>query len=313
MTSTFLLNLSSDSIDLERADASGHWRRLGSVSMDSENLTKALAHLRQTAVPGAADALEVLVALPIDQIKLLDLDHSDTSSAALQHALAGQTPYEFHELCVDRLPTPQGQSLAAIAQETLDEADSLTKAFGFKAVGYVALPGGSWGNNFSVFQRPEAGALNRPRPYIAATQEAGATDLTPLAALKEGANSAPQPPIANPTPAASPTPELSAGAADEAAPTPQISAHPTVQADRAPLSPSLGAATAAAPAPPVTETQTVPAETLPAASAKSQAHQPLRIPQHFAGIRHPLPPRPPKPKEPNLPTIQAQVGGKPKT
>ena len=312
MTSTFLLHLSNDSIDLERADASGHWRRLGSVSMDSENLTKALSHLRQTAVPGAADALEVLVALPADQIKLLDLDHSDTSSAALQHALAGQTPYEFHELCVDRLPTPQGQSIAAIAQETLDEADSLTKAFGFKAVGYVALPGGSWGNNFSVFQRPEAGALNRPRPYIAATQEAGATDLTPLAALKEGANSAPQPPIANPTSVASPTPELSAGAADEAAPTPQISAHPTVQADRAPLSPSLGAATAAAPAPQVTETQTVPPETLPAASAKSQASQPLRIAQRFAGIRQLLRPRPRKPKEPNLTTLQAQVGGKPR-
>ena len=312
MTSTFLLHLSSDSIDLERADASGHWRRLGSVSMDSENLTKALAHLRQTAVPGAADALEVLVALPSDQIKLLDLDHSDTSSAALQHALAGQTPYEFHELCVDRLPTPQGQSLAAIAQETLDEADSLTKAFGFKAVGYVALPGGSWGNNFFVFQRPGAGALNRPRPYIAATQETGATDLTPLAALKEGANSAPQPPIANPTSVASPTPELSAGAADEAAPTPQISAHPTVQADRAPLSPSLGAATAAAPAPQVTETQTVPPETLPAASAKSQASQPLRIAQRFAGIRQLLRPRPRKPKEPNLTTLQAQVGGKPR-
>ena len=312
MTSTFLLNLSSDSIDLERADASGHWRRLGSVSMDSENLTKALAHLRQTAVPGAADALEVLVALPIDQIKLLDLDHSDTSSAALQHALAGQTPYEFHELCVDRLPTPQGQSLAAIAQETLDEADSLTKAFGFKAVGYVALPGGSWGNYFSVFQRPGAGALNRPRPYIVATQEAGATDLTPLAALKEGANSAPEPPIANPTPAASPTPELSARAADEAAPIPQVFAHPMVQADMAPLSLSVGAATAAAPAPKVTETQAVPPETLPAASAKSQASQPLRIAQRFAGIRQLLRPRPRKPKEPNLTTLQAQVGGKPR-
>ena len=312
MTSTFLLHLSSDSIDLERADASGHWHRLGSVSMDSENLTKALSHLRQTAVPGAADALEVLVALPSDQIKLLDLDHSDTSSAALQHALAGQTPYEFHELCVDRLPIPQGQSIAAIAHETLDEADSLTKAFGFKAVGYVALPGGSWGHNFSVFQRPGAGASNRPRPYIAATQEAGATDLTPLAALKEGARSAPQPPIANPTPAASPTPELSAGAADEAAPTPQISAHPTVQADRAPLSPSLGAATAAAPAPQVTETKAVAPETLPAASAKSQASQPLRIAQRFAGILQLLRPRPRKPKEPNLTTLQAQVGGKPR-
>ena len=310
MTSTFLLHLSSDSIDLERADASGHWHRLGSVSMDSENLTKALSHLRQTAVPGATDALEVIVALPTDQIKLLDLDHSDTSSAALQHALAGQTPYEFHELGVDRLPTPQGQSIAAIAQETLDEADSLTKAFGFKAVGYVALPGGSWGNYFSVFQRPGAGALNRPRPYIVATQEAGATDLTPLAALKEGANSAPEPPIANPTPAASPTPELSARAADEAAPIPQIFAHPMVQADMAPLSLSVGAATAAAPAPKVTETQAVPPETLPAASAKSQASQPLRIAQRFAGIHQLLRPR--KPKEPNLTTLQAQVGGKPR-
>ncbi|MDA8891379.1 hypothetical protein N9I81_00870 [Planktomarina temperata] len=311
MTSTFILHLSNDSIDLERADAWGHWHRLGSVSMDSENLTKALSHLRQTAVPGAADALEVLVALPSDQIKLLDLDHSDTSSAALQHALAGQTPYEFHELYVDRLPTPQGQSIAAIAQETLDEADSFTKAFGFKAVGYVALPGCSWGNNFCVFQRPGAGTLNRPRPYIAATQEAGATDLTPLAALKEGARSAPQPPIANPTPAASPTPEFSAGAADEAAPTPQISAHPTVQADRAPLSPSLGAAIAAAPAPQVTETQTVPPETLPAESTTSQASQSLRIAQRFAGILQLLRPRPRKPKEPNLTTLQAQVGGKP--
>ena len=116
MTSKFLLHLSSDSIDLERVDASGHWHRLGSVSPDIENLSDALANLRQKAVPDAAGPLEVLVALPADQIKGLDLDHTDSSSAALQQALAGQTPYEFSELCVDCHPTAQGQTIAAIAQ-----------------------------------------------------------------------------------------------------------------------------------------------------------------------------------------------------
>ena len=74
----------------------------------------------------------------------MDLDHTDTSTAALQRALAGQTPYEFHELCVDCITTPRGQTIAVIAQETLEEAESLTQAFGFKAAGFVALPGCSW-------------------------------------------------------------------------------------------------------------------------------------------------------------------------
>ena len=187
MLSKFLLHLSSDSIDLERQDASGHWHRLGSVSPDSKHLTEALAHLRQTVVTEASDPLEVLVALPADQIKRVDLDHSDTSTAALQQALAGQTPYEFHELCVDCLPTPQGQTIAAIAQETLEEAESLTQAFGFKAVGFVALPGGAWENNFSVFQRAGYGEQSRPSAYSAAVPEARAVDPTPLAALAAGA------------------------------------------------------------------------------------------------------------------------------
>ena len=123
MSSKFLLHLASDSIDLERQDASGHWHRLGSVSPDSKHLTEALAHLRQTVVTEASDPLEVLVALPADQIKGLDLDHTDSNSAAMQQALAGQTPYEFSELCVDYHPTAQGQTIAAIAQETLEEAE----------------------------------------------------------------------------------------------------------------------------------------------------------------------------------------------
>ena len=282
MSSKFLLHLSSDSIDLERQDASGHWHRLGSVSPDSKHLTEALAHLRQTVVTEASDPLEVLVALPADQIKRVDLDHSDTSTAALQQALAGQTPYEFHELCVDCLPTPQGQTIAAIAQETLEEAENLTQAFGFKAAGFVALPGGAWENNFSVFQRPGYGAQSRPRAYSAAVPEAKAIDPTPLAA---GPAAAPTPPIAAPAPSTSPRPELSA---------------------------RVGGAEAAAPAPQVTDTKAVPAETLPAASARPQARHALGIAQYVSKIRSRLGRRAPKPRPAHIKTVQAQVGGKPK-
>ena len=227
MSSKFLLHLSSDSIDLERQDASGHWHRLGSVSPDSKHLTEALAHLRQTVVTEASDPLEVLVALPADQIKRVDLDHSDTSTAALQQALAGQTPYEFHELCVDCLPTPQGQTIAAIAQETLEEAENLTQAFGFKAAGFVALPGGAWENNFSVFQRAGYGEQSRPSAYSAAVPEARAVDPTPLAALAAGA----MPSSVGSARAAAPAPQVTDTKSMPAETLPAASAHP--QARRA--------------------------------------------------------------------------------
>ena len=295
MTSKFLLHLSSDSIGLERVDASGHWHRLGSVSPDIENLSEALANLRQTAVPDAADPLEVLVALPADQIKRLDLDHTDTSSAALQQALADQTPYEFTELCVDCHPTAQGQTIAAIAQETLEEANDLTEAFGFKAVGFVALPGAAWENNFAVFERSESRTQSRPSAHIVAVQETKAADLAPLAALAQSAV---------------PKPKLSARAADQAELTPKISANPTVEVDLAPPAPSVGIAPAAAPAPQVTDATAVPPETLSTANAKPQARHLMNIVQRLAKIRRGQ--RPPKPTPAHITTIQAQVGGKPK-
>jgi hypothetical protein len=227
MSSKFLLHLSSDSIDLERQGASGRWHRLGSVSPDTKHLIEALAHLRQTVVTEASNPLEVLVALPADQIKLVDLDHTDTSTAALQRALAGQTPYEFHELCVDCLPTPRGQTIAVIAQETLEEAESLTQAFGFKAAGFVALPGGAWENNFSVFQRAGYGEQSRPSAYSAAVPEARAVDPTPLAALAAGA----MPSSVGSARAAAPAPQVTDTKSMPAETLPAASAHP--QARRA--------------------------------------------------------------------------------
>ena len=227
MSSKFLLHLSSDSIDLERQGASGRWHRLGSVSPDTKHLIEALAHLRQTVVTEASNPLEVLVALPADQIKRVDLDHTDTSTVALQRALAGQTPYEFHELCVDCLPTPRGQTIAVIAQETLEEAESLTQAFGFKAAGFVALPGGAWENNFSVFQRAGYGEQSRPSAYSAAVPEARAVDPTPLAALAAGA----MPSSVGSARAAAPAPQVTDTKSMPAETLPAASAHP--QARRA--------------------------------------------------------------------------------
>jgi hypothetical protein len=114
-----------------------------------------------------------------------------------------------------------------IAQETLEEAESLTQAFGFKAAGFVALPGGAWENNFSVFQRAGYGEQSRPSAYSAVVPEARAVDPTPLAALAAGA----MPSSVGSARAAAPAPQVTDTKSMPAETLPAASAHP--QARRA--------------------------------------------------------------------------------
>ena len=181
---------------------------------------KQLAHLRQTAVPDAAGPLEVLVALPADQIKAFGSRPLPTPAAQPYSKRWRVKPLmNSANFAWIATHTAQGQTIAAIAQETLEEAEDFTEAFGFKAVGFVALPGGAWENNFAVFERSGSRTQNRPSAYIVAAQETKAADVTPLAALAQSAV---------------PAPKLSARAADQAAPTPKISANPTAEIDIAP-------------------------------------------------------------------------------
>lgn len=171
MTPPFLLHLSTNSIALDQRSEAGEWVRLGAVDPDNPKLPEALAHLKALARPEGTDPFDVLIVLPSDQVKALQLEASNLMPADVKAALEGQTPYDIAELCIDWFNTPQGTAVAAVTHDTLIEAGDFAKSFDFNALGFVALPDEGWGNQFAVFHPDQAPSEMPARPmqsYISA-------------------------------------------------------------------------------------------------------------------------------------------------
>ena len=171
MTPPFLLHLSTNSIALDQRSEAGEWVRLGAVDPDNPKLPEALAHLKALARPEGTDPFDVLIVLPSDQVKALQLEASNLTPADVKAALEGQTPYDIAELCIDWFNTPQGTAVAAVTHDTLIEAGDFAKSFDFNALGFVALPDEGWGNQFAVFHPDQAPSEMPARPmqsYISA-------------------------------------------------------------------------------------------------------------------------------------------------
>ena len=155
MTPEFLLKLKINSVSLEEksneVSHSAGWVELGHTNFDVENLKIALAQLIEKATVVGELPLKVYAALPNDQIKIISVPNKGLMRQDVLESLRGQTPYSLDELCVDWREYADGSLIAAVAQETLGEADSFLKQNGFQAIGFVALPGGNWGNNFASF------------------------------------------------------------------------------------------------------------------------------------------------------------------
>ncbi|MGY8791451.1 MAG: hypothetical protein ACKVKR_14410, partial [Pseudomonadales bacterium] len=151
MTPEFLLKLKINSVSLEEksneVSHSAGWVELGHTNFDVENLKIALAQLIEKATVVGELPLKVYAALPNDQIKIISVPNKGLMRQDVLESLRGQTPYSLDELCVDWREYADGSLIAAVAQETLGEADSFLKQNGFQAIGFVALPGGNWGNN----------------------------------------------------------------------------------------------------------------------------------------------------------------------
>ena len=152
MSPLFLLHLSTDNIALDQKSEAGAWVRLGAAKPDDPKLADALAHLKALACPEALVPVDVLIALPPDHLKTLSIEKSDMAHADVIAAMDGETPYDVLDLCLDWCNSTQGTAVAAILRDNLDEAASFAEDFGFRAVEFVALPGGIWGNNFAVFK-----------------------------------------------------------------------------------------------------------------------------------------------------------------
>lgn len=138
----FALLFSDTGLELLRRAATG-WQSIGTAALDDDLATN-LTFLRRTAteISGPAGVASKLV-LPRDQILVTTQTVPDPSGdvpAQIKTLLVGMTPYEVDDLRFDwRLEGDQVQ-IAAIANETLGEAEVFAADNGFNPVSFAAEP-----------------------------------------------------------------------------------------------------------------------------------------------------------------------------
>ncbi len=139
----FALSLSFQGISLLHRAADG-WRSVGEVSPDVPDLTGALTGLRARADALEPDGPTCKIVIPDDQIRYMTIDTGSFQGQAREEmaraALEGATPYEVSELAVDLCFDGTRTHIAAVARETLDEAEAFALEHGFAPVSFVAAP-----------------------------------------------------------------------------------------------------------------------------------------------------------------------------
>lgn len=139
MITNFALSLSSDGIELLHRVPRG-WRRVGRVDVASETLDEDLKALRQKALDVEPDGLRTKLIIPLDQIKYIAIDGTLTTDADIHAAVEGVTPYALDELVIDSEKFGGRTHIAAVARETLKEAETFAAGHGFHPVSFVAVP-----------------------------------------------------------------------------------------------------------------------------------------------------------------------------
>lgn len=143
MKPQFALSLSFDGIRL-LLRAAGGWQVVGDVPVSSEDLAGELAALRQQAFDLRPGRVRTKLIIPDDQIKYLsvetgDLDH-DARIKAAKLALDGATPYPVDALAFDISSDGATTHIAAVARETLTEAEAFASEHNFNPVSFVSAP-----------------------------------------------------------------------------------------------------------------------------------------------------------------------------
>lgn len=139
MIINFALTLTYSGIDLlQRTD--GGWRRVGAASLLSADLAADLADLRIKGEALAPEGLRTKLVIPIEQVKYLAIDTTRTTNADILETVDGTTPYALDELVIDHERSGGRTHIAAVAKETLQEAEVFARAHGFNPVSFVAVP-----------------------------------------------------------------------------------------------------------------------------------------------------------------------------
>lgn len=142
MKPNFALTLSFDGIGLLHR-VPGGWHMVGDVPLDAPDLAAELAVLRRTAVQLDAAGLRSKLVIPNEQIRYLRLPAPAKGVDMATHvarALDGTTPYDVADLRFDWIVVGDDLHVAAVARETLDEAEDFAEEHEFCPVSFVAIP-----------------------------------------------------------------------------------------------------------------------------------------------------------------------------
>ena len=143
MKPNFALKLSFEGIGLLHRSTAG-WARVGEVPLDVPDLPEALNLLKKTAAQITPEPLTVKLLLPSEQIKYLQLTKPDGPTAeyetAVRAALDGATPYTLEELAYCWAESGADLVVAAVARETLLEAEGFASDNGFEPIYFTAQP-----------------------------------------------------------------------------------------------------------------------------------------------------------------------------
>ena len=138
MTPNFALSLSFDGIRMLRR-VSGGWHLVGEVTLDAPDLGGELKVLRQTALELDPAGLRTKLLIPNDQIKYTAIDSTQTDLDDVHAALDGLTPYSIHDLVIDFDRSGGRTHIAAVARETLQEAEAFAVEHNFAPVCFAAV------------------------------------------------------------------------------------------------------------------------------------------------------------------------------
>ncbi|MBL4812213.1 MAG: hypothetical protein JKX69_07650, partial [Rhodobacteraceae bacterium] len=139
MKPNFALSLSVDGIGLLHRGSAG-WHLVGEVALDADDLGGDLAVLRKTALALDPSGIRCKVLIPNDQIRYLALDTTRTSDEDVRAALAGATPYGVDDLVYDVARGGGRTYIAAVAKETLKEAEAFALEHRLSPVSFAAIP-----------------------------------------------------------------------------------------------------------------------------------------------------------------------------
>ena len=177
MAPQFALSLSQDGIDLLRKSAAD-WEVVGRADPTSSDFATQMEELQQMAHATPADPVAVRIILPDDQVKYISLEtagleDADRTSLIVQ-TLEDTTPYSADEIVFDQQPDGDTTHVAAIAAETLTEAENFARQYGFIPIAYLAQP--FEGRTFAI------------EPVVEDAQKTPADMATSISALKKQAS-----------------------------------------------------------------------------------------------------------------------------